>query len=423
MIGKKMKVIYIFERRHGYSHDYEQFGMKFFEDKGYEPEVWSVVRWNIGNLEDPLNMDLSGRTRYIDDESQLDDELNRVKSDKCIFIIYAYHGYRHLSYMIRKKIKKAGFEFCNITESPNIDIEKYRKKLTYNIFGILRNEYKKSKYFVKKIIRELKSNQNNTVSEKADIATQWYDLCARIFGPFLCKSMYNFVTVELEYTMFPNQLECLSKRNILVSSWMYDEYLKSIENDSRPRERYVVFVDQFLTGHSDFVKTGIKFPVQNKDLYFKSLNILFSNIEKEYNCPVIIAAHPKAEYIKNEFNNRMIIYNETNDLIKDAELVVVQYSTCFSMIAMYGKAFLNIYAESFFRNVPNLKNTYDLLKNAFECKQLNIEDKEEMDNWKEYVTEYNQCVFDRYKRNYVISDKGIQDKGFWKFVAEKITEL
>lgn len=417
-----MKVIFIFERRHGYANDYELFGMKAFESRGWEIEVWSVVRWNIGNLEDPLNMDMTGRTRYIDNESQLDKELDRIKKEKCIFLIYAYHGYRYTSYTIRKKIKKLGFSFCNITESPNIDIEKYRYKLTYNVFGILRNEYKRSRYFIRKIIRDIKTNHSSAASDKIDILTQWRDLYARLFGPFLCKSKYNFVTVELLYPMFPNQLECLSKRTILVSSWMYGEYLRSIEHDNGPKEKYVVFVDQFLTGHSDFIKTGIKFPIQDKEFYFESLNTLFCNIEKEYDCPVIIAAHPKAEYTGSEFGNRKIIYNNTDDLIKDAELVIVQYSTCFSMIALYGKAFLNIYAGCFFDNVPNLKNTYNLLKNAFGCRQLNIESKIEIDDWKEYVTEYNQSVYDRYKKNYVVSDKGILDKGFWEYVAEKITE-
>lgn len=419
-----MKVIYIFERRHGYSYDYAMFGMKSFEDKDCEIEVWSVVRWTFGNIPDPRDMDISGRTHYIDNEQQLDHELDRIKGDKCIFLIYPFHAYGYVSYAIRKKVKKAGFEFYNITESPNIEIKKNRDRLTYNVFAILYNEVKKNLFIlgglmIKTISFMISGKKNHT---KFDVVREWGNLYAGVFGPFLYKSKYNFVTVELLYTTFPNQLECLSKRNILVSANAYGDYLKLRNNNTENDEEYTVFIDEFMIGHSDYIKRGLKFPVQNKELYFERMNSLFDNIEKEYNCRVIVAAHPKAEYNGDEFNNRNIIYNETVKLIKDAKLVIIQYSTCFSWVALFHKDFLNIYTGEFLENDPAAKSIYELVRQCFKCEKLNIDDEADVRHWQNFITKYNQKTYNTYINDCVISEKGITDMGFWDFVAQKIME-
>lgn len=420
----KVKVIYIFERRYGYSFDYEMFGMKSFEEKNCEVEVWSVVRWNLGNIPEPRDIDLSGRTHFIDNEQQFNYELNRIKEDDCIFLIYPYHAYGYISYTIRKKIKKAGFDFCNITISPYIDIERCRNKLTYNKIIILYNEFKKFLYLLVKFMR-------NTISAlflgkrdsiKFNIAREWKNIYTGILGPFLYKSKYNFITVELCYATFPNQFECLSKRNFLVSAWVYNDYLELPKSDAKCDQEYVVFIDQFLTGHSTCIINGKEFPIQNKELYFDRMNSLFDNIEKEYNCCVIVAAHPKAEYNGNEFKSRKIIYNETAKLVKDAKLVIIQYSTCFDWVTLFNKDFLNIYASEFFENDPELKSIYELIQHCFKCEQLNIENETDVSHWQNFITKYNQQTYNSYINNYVISENGISDMGFWEFVAQKIIE-
>lgn len=415
------KMIFIFERRHGYSYDYDMFGIKSFEEKGYEVEVWSAVRWTYGNLPDPKASDLSGRTRYIDNEQQYAQELKRIRNDECIFIIYPYHGYEYTSYIIRKKICQNGFEFCNITESPSIRNLKDQRKLTRSVWGILINEMKKNIPDVGRAIKSSIIALNVTQSEKKEnIKTRWENIYARIMGPFLYKSKCNFITTELEYAVIPNQFEVLSGRNYLIHAWLYDECLKSEGRECEFKSKYVVYVDDFIVGHSDFIKSGEKMPIQNKELYFEQMKALFENIEKEYESTVIIAAHPKAEYRGDEFGNREIIYNNTHNLIKNAQLVLIEASTCWGLVAIYKKDFINIYSAEAFRNCPSLIEDYKMILEIWQCKQLNIENQTEVRNWKNYIKKYDQGIYEEYMEKFVLSKGGVADIDFWRYIANKI---
>lgn len=416
------KIVFIFEGSYGTTNDYKHFGMKEFEDRGYQVEVWTTVKWSHGDIPKPHNVDESSRTHYIDNVETLETELERVKGDKCVFLIYYYHRYGYMSYIIRKKITKRGFEFCNVTMNPSIYETSLRNQLTFDVWIVIYNELKKIYFSMKPILKKViklpvSKDYQNDIKE---ITQNWKDSYARIFGPFIYKSKYNFVTVEIEYVKIPNLLECFSKRNILIHSNSYDEYLEIEKQDSPDEKEYVVFVDQYLMGHPDFINRNINKPIEDEKKYYGRLCQLFEYIEEEYACPVIIAAHPAAVYKGDEFGKRNIIHGATNRLVKDARLVIIQYSTTFGLITMCKKDFLNIYFEDFFINRPNLIGIYRLIEDEYHSKALNMNEEEEIRNWKNYVVKYNKEVFDVYKRELVISNNGIEGITFYSFIADKI---
>ena len=415
-----MKIIYIFERRHGYVHDKESFQMDSFLSKGCEVEVWSAVNWKFLGVPEPKGIDMSGRTRYINDENSLKCEISRVKNENCIFLIYPYHGYDYISYIIRKNLKNAELNFCNITEAPSIQ-ENFRIISTYNIFYIYIKELYRilrriEVVFFKAPIKKLvsKGSDRNKINCKSDIK----NLYARLLGPLKYKSLYNFITTEIMYDSFPNYFEVVSKRNILIHASSYDEYLDSKNVPPLFTEEYVVYIDDYVIGHSDFIKIGSKFPVSDPQKHLLRLNALFDEIEKTWGCKVIIAAHPKAEYKGDEFHGREIIYYKTNYLIKDARLVIMGTSTCIGTVMMYERDYIIIYSSEYFINVPRMKGEYDAVTQCLNCMKLDIQDHDQIKQWRSYVTDYNKDAGNAYKKRYVISDNGVADKKMYEAISD-----
>ena len=66
----------------------------------------------------------------------------------------------------------------------------------------------------------------------------------------------------------------------------------------------IVFLDEYLPYHPDF--DLLKMEKINANQYYKELNNFFSKIEAHTSSRVVIAAHPKANYNINPFNNRPI---------------------------------------------------------------------------------------------------------------------
>lgn len=108
----------------------------------------------------------------------------------------------------------------------------------------------------------------------------------------------------------------------------YDEYLQSKSLPPLLDGPYAVFLDTAATTHPFY---GLKRHANKRKVdamgYIDRLNRFFDQVEKEHNLPVIIAAHPKAEYDKETFNGRPIIKYKTGQLIEHSSLVLSHYST------------------------------------------------------------------------------------------------
>lgn len=390
-----MKIIYVFERRHCYKYDYDMFQFDSFLKHSWEVECWSAVNWTFSNIDRPPNEDTSERSHYINHFDDLIDNLERIKGEKCFFLVYPYHAYGKISYTIRKYIKKYGFEFANITESPAVDLP-FHERYT-GIIRILYLEFLKLLRILVNIVRILFSKKEDRELLVRYISNRIYSF----WGPFLCRSKFNYVTVSSVYASFPNLFECKSKRNILIHSNSYDEFIVSQESKDEEKST-IVFIDCYHTGHSDYPKNGMNFPISNKESYFENLNRLFKKLEDLYDCEVVIAAHPKSEYSGHEFGGRSLIYGKTNILIKMAKLVIVDISTCFGVIVLFKKDFLNVYTPEMFVNAPrHFQPVYKTIHNIFGCRQLDITDRNEIEDVKSYIYHYNRKGYEKYLKYYV----------------------
>lgn len=206
---------------------------------------------------------------------------------------------------------------------------------------------------------------------------------------------------------------------VFFHSSNYEECLLNKDKERIIRDKYCVFVDQFLPYHSDLIAKGIKIDPKQ---YYSRLNALFAVIEKEYNIKVVVAAHPKADYkLHSEcFPNNSVYYNQTCRLIKDSEFVIYHFSDSLSYVAVYKKPVLVAADQevlAFFRG--QIDRTCELMG----CRYLDLESfsKEDIEE-RLYV---NKQVYDEYVRAYLKGNYNgiLEGSPLWRQIGEYIGTL
>lgn len=136
----------------------------------------------------------------------------------------------------------------------------------------------------------------------------------------------------------------------------FTKYLAIRNNEPILNEPYIVFIGQYFPYHPDFSldRESGEFNETAKN-YYESLNSFFDQIEKQYNCKIVIAEHPSGYHIHNPYNGRKIVYFKTAELIKDAEAVCMHNSNSINFVALFDKPVAIISCKAL-HNVPSMFN-------------------------------------------------------------------
>ena len=135
----------------------------------------------------------------------------------------------------------------------------------------------------------------------------------RIFAKYKLKTIFKILLLKLaskiqhlvpaKYVLMScNKAICdykVSSDTIYLScnSGDYNRYLSDGKGEIKNQ---IVFIDQYTPFHNDYTLKGWRHISPEK--YYKTLNAFFSNIEKRYNCEVVICAHPSAlKYKKKDY--------------------------------------------------------------------------------------------------------------------------
>jgi hypothetical protein len=121
--------------------------------------------------------------------------------------------------------------------------------------------------------------------------------------------------------------EISKAETVKINSDDYDNYLRLKDSVNIINHDYILFLDEYLPLHPDTALFNIK-NVKPED-YYPELNDYFTEVEKQFNMPVIIAAHPKANRYKKEdfFDNREVYFGKTAELSKYAYFVIAHDTT------------------------------------------------------------------------------------------------
>ena len=123
----------------------------------------------------------------------------------------------------------------------------------------------------------------------------------------------------------------------------FEKYLQLIQSDNTPliSGKYIVFLDSFFPFHPHLrtENPSVDFDALVEH-YFNSLNQFFDKIEKAYDCEVVIAGHPTAQFSsRNPYGKRKVVYFKTAELVKEAFAVCLHSSFSVSFAFLFDKPF------------------------------------------------------------------------------------
>lgn len=186
-------------------------------------------------------------------------------------------------------------------------------------------------------------------------------LVARIPPRWLGIEPARFVVHGGAGSVMDNPLVSEATTRIFAHAPDYDHFLR-IRHDPPAIENTAVFIDQYSPFHPDLQEYSNQDQL-DPDSYFSCLNGLFDRIESELGVPVVIAAHPRADYRATPgiFGGRRIFYGITPDLIARSQLVVAHDSIAVGYAIMFEKPILPIV----YRDRYNLNPVASYVYNAF----------------------------------------------------------
>lgn len=188
-----------------------------------------------------------------------------------------------------------------------------------------------------------------------------------------------------------------SDSNLKINHPDYESY-RDIKGCPVVLGKYMVFIDTFFPYHPDFKYLHGNDLSYLSSSYFNSLNTFFEYLEFTYNMPMVIAAHPKAEYT-NEFGDRQIIKYETLNLICFAETVFIHASNAISYIVLANKPFVFISNDAY-SSINFLNNRLHKLAEQFHAKVENVDTNKNID-----INRLNEEDRKRYIYTYLTDEK------------------
>lgn len=196
-----------------------------------------------------------------------------------------------------------------------------------------------------------------------------------------------------------SEIDIQKAKIIEVNTVDYDQFLLHKKLPRISEEGYIVFLDQYLPYHPD--TSYFKIKTVKPEPYFKEVNGFFDRLELATGKKVIIAAHPKAEHYKefNPYNNRPIFFNQSNDLVKDASLVMTHASTAVCFPISYKKKIVLLVSDYLNEVLPQFLLVAKSIENACDATIVKMDNEEEI-----YITEkINSEKYSEFKYNYLTS--------------------
>jgi hypothetical protein len=203
---------------------------------------------------------------------------------------------------------------------------------------------------------------------------------------------------------------------------VYEEYEKITKHHkSTTKDNFIVFVDQNLPFAMDAFYDG---DYKKKPLdpyhYYNELNVFFDTLQNLTGLEVIIAAHPKSNYKKNNyFKDRKFEINKTAELIKNSQLVIGHYSLGLYHAVLFEKPIL-----FFTTNRLNKNGNYRYIEsfsNFLGKTPLNISNKEYNISL-EGIMSINKGLYNNFIKNYIKKDTGTAES-LLNVIIEKISSI
>jgi hypothetical protein len=206
-----------------------------------------------------------------------------------------------------------------------------------------------------------------------------------------------------------------AKKYIQAHAMDYDIFLELEKTKTKTKTKddsdYVVFIDQYITRHNDFVRLGRDFIDEIK--YFESLISFFKKVEYRFGVKIVIALHPKADNdYKSKFGGREVIYADTAKLVKNSRFVIMHDSTAINFVVLYNKPALFIYDNEYEKH--RLDSSVKLFSKSLGSDAMNISNTKNMIK----IPSINLDRYLEYKEKYIKESCSSEDS-FWRIFYDE----
>jgi hypothetical protein len=229
----------------------------------------------------------------------------------------------------------------------------------------------------------------------------FFRLCLKaIYLIFTTKPKYSFVIASGSESYKTIRKRYITDNLLPGHAFDYDLYLEHQNETATNYQNYIVFLDEFLPFHPDYIRHGIDLS-HIAEAYYGKLTNLFDKIEQYYNMPVVISAHPRSYYdeLPDYWQGRKCILGGTISLVKNASLCLLHASTSINFAILYDKPLLFITMDE----IKN-SNTQILLAAMVQELQSNVIDLDDLHE--EYFKNiaFSTANYEAYKIQYIKRD-------------------
>lgn len=318
-------------------------------------EYWNISEITYREHVKPVNLGIW--VKEIKTEKAFEEAVKKNNRDETLYIVYTNYCYKTcLCYRI---------------------LSRYDSKMLYCINGVLPSVFETYKHITKdNIIRAIKNK------------------CAALLlkTPLISPVRYELVTCANA-----GHAHKIGKATHTIS-YNSTDYEDSLHSGEPPvTSPYIVFLDQYLPCHPDNILAGEK--GADVELYFSQMNHLFDVLERNYNCKVIIAAHPAANGYasKNPYNGRLLMTGITRELVKHSIGVVSHFSTAIYFAVIYNKPLLLVTSKDISENLKRVHTHSVAFAASLNCDFLMLDDIPEDFRFKHI----SKKSYDEFKYHYI----------------------
>lgn len=229
---------------------------------------------------------------------------------------------------------------------------------------------------------------------------------------------YNFLGADIHKCALHSNREMESDRNVIIHIYDYDCYIKNQNIETDIDYRYILFFDQNFLEHKDQVNFDVRKWIPNEKKYIQQMEIFLEKIEKDFNLPIVVAAHPtaKKEDLKRIYGNRKIVSGNTCGYTKKADFVITFNSGAINYAVLYKKPIL-IWTCDQLKNTDLYLNWQHIKAKRLKARMLDISKDVTNINISDYLT--NPCNYEEFLK--FITGNINENRTFFEIVVDYLT--
>ena len=399
------KIIYFIESPFC-KRDFKRFGINIIKDNGFGVEIWDLTPIICPEIHkkvkvpDPIDYQKCNCRLFIE-KARIIQEIKKLKKDTMIISIMPF-DYDH--YFLYRELSKQNIPYAFINT---------------NVIPVKKSSNRVNSFFNKNRITNFSRKIKKLNLEKIKKYIFY-----RVPSSLLMIQFPEFIFAGSHISLINYKFPIGKRTNIIWGHTMdYDLYLKDLQEPSDnglKNKSYIVFCDQYLPLHPDYIRDNIKPPV-TPEIYYPALCKFFYQVEKETGLEIVIAAHPRSKYEEHPdyFDGRKVIRGKTMELVRDSEFVLMHGSTSLNFAVLYRKPVLFL-ALAKIEQSQAFADYIRIFSSELSKGFINIDSKYKIDWDKEL--KIDKKAYANYMEKY-IKRRNSKEEYFWQIVADEIKKL